>query len=258
MDYRHIVCGIDLSDESLVAACQAVRLGLDGAQVTLVGVEVVLPAAGMVPMSPVLVTPRSALQEMEKRVAELVGDGRVTDSIIRTGSASMELEQEARARSADLVAIGSHGTGRLAGIALGSTATYVLHDVPCSVLIGRPAEGREGWPRSLVVGVDGSNESLEAYHTARALAERFGVPLRTIVSEHGTPGFVLAEARKAIPDHEATDVDPVDALVAASKETDLVVVGSRGLKGLAALGSVSERVAHKADSSVLVVRAAYA
>ena len=35
---------------------------------------------------------------------------------------------------------------------------------------------------------------------------------------------------------------------------DLIVVGSRGLHGLRALGSVSERVAHGADATVLVAR----
>lgn len=40
----------------------------------------------------------------------------------------------------------------------------------------------------------------------------------------------------------------------ASLEADLVVVGSRGLHGLVGLGSVSERVAHRARCSVLVVR----
>src|ERR671912_753111 len=47
---------------------------------------------------------------------------------------------------------------------------------------------------------------------------------------------------------------PVEALVDLSEEADLLVVGSRGLHGPAALGSVSERVAHRAASSVLVVR----
>ena len=46
-----------------------------------------------------------------------------------------------------------------------------------------------------------------------------------------------------------------DALVAASLKADLLVLGSRGLKGLGALGSVSERVGHHAACSVLVVRA---
>ena len=47
---------------------------------------------------------------------------------------------------------------------------------------------------------------------------------------------------------------PVGALVDASREADLVVVGSRGLRAFEALGSVSERVPHQADCSVLVVR----
>ena len=38
------------------------------------------------------------------------------------------------------------------------------------------------------------------------------------------------------------ELSPVEALVNASTESDLVVVGSRGLHGLRALGSVSERV----------------
>jgi hypothetical protein len=46
----------------------------------------------------------------------------------------------------------------------------------------------------------------------------------------------------------------VDVLVSAARDADLLVLGSRGLHGLRALGSVSERVAHRAPSSVLVVR----
>ena len=47
---------------------------------------------------------------------------------------------------------------------------------------------------------------------------------------------------------------PVPVLTELSEEADLLVVGSRGLHGPRALGSVSERVAHRAASSVLVVR----
>jgi nucleotide-binding universal stress UspA family protein len=50
--------------------------------------------------------------------------------------------------------------------------------------------------------------------------------------------------------------EPATALVAAAAEADLLVVGSRGLHGLKALGSVSERVAHRARCSVLIVRSA--
>lgn len=47
---------------------------------------------------------------------------------------------------------------------------------------------------------------------------------------------------------------PVDALVHAAKTADLVVVGSRGLHGMRALGSVSERVAFESLHSALVAR----
>jgi nucleotide-binding universal stress UspA family protein len=53
---------------------------------------------------------------------------------------------------------------------------------------------------------------------------------------------------------EWSEQQPVHALVEASAGADLLVLGSRGLHGLASLGSVSERVASRAHSSVLVVR----
>jgi nucleotide-binding universal stress UspA family protein len=42
--------------------------------------------------------------------------------------------------------------------------------------------------------------------------------------------------------------------VAASESADLIVVGSRELHGLKALGSVAERVVRQARSSMLVIR----
>ena len=57
-----------------------------------------------------------------------------------------------------------------------------------------------------------------------------------------------------VPDAEYVEGDPVKTLIASAGKADLVVVGSRGLGGLRSLGSVSERVAHRASCSVLVVR----
>jgi nucleotide-binding universal stress UspA family protein len=75
----------------------------------------------------------------------------------------------------------------------------------------------------VLVGIEGSEESREAARQAALLVDG---------------------------DRESAD-EPVAALVAAAADTDLLVVGSRGLHGLKALGSVSERVAHQAHSSVL-------
>jgi nucleotide-binding universal stress UspA family protein len=128
----------------------------------------------------------------------------------------------------------------------------VVHKAPCSVLVARNA-GRQ-FPRRIVVGVDGSPESAAAYAAARRLAERFGAELRPLAAQGGE---AIDRARVGtIVDgvYEEPAEEPVQALVAAAGDADLVVLGSRGLHGLASLGSVSERVAHRADCSVLIVR----
>jgi nucleotide-binding universal stress UspA family protein len=161
------------------------------------------------------------------------------------------LLREANTVGDTLIAVGSHGAGRLMGVVLGSVATEVIHKARCSVLIAR-ASGNDV-PRRIVVGVDGSPESADAYAVAAHLAGRFDAELWPVVAHGGKPvdGALvdrIVERREDLPDH------PVTALVAASADADLVVVGSRGLHGLPSLGSVSERVAHRARASVLVVR----
>ncbi|MGZ8708280.1 MAG: universal stress protein, partial [Gaiellaceae bacterium] len=107
---------------------------------------------------------------------------------------------------------------------------------------------------SIVVGVDGSPESAAAYAAARHLAQRFGAKLWPVVA-HGGKGVDrhLAETIAGTQHDDLLD-EPVTALVAATADADLLIVGSRGLHGLKSLGSVSERVAHQARSSVLIVR----
>ena len=51
------------------------------------------------------------------------------------------------------------------------------------------------------------------------------------------------------------DGHPTDKIVEAAAErgTSLIVCGRRGLSGIKSLGSVSERVVHQAETSVLLV-----
>jgi nucleotide-binding universal stress UspA family protein len=102
------------------------------------------------------------------------------------------------------------------------------------------------------VGLDGSDESASALLAARELAARFGSTIRTVIARGGDSFF--AGARLTDPTVEEHDGNAIDVLTVLSEHTDLVVVGSRGLHGIRALGSVSERVAHQAHSPVLVVR----
>lgn len=194
---------------------------------------------------------REAAEEAvrQARVAAPGAEGKVV-----RGRGTEELIREAEQERDGVIVVGSHGKGRAAGIVIGSTATELVHKAPCSVLIAR--KGSDEFPRSVVVGIDGSPESALAHEVAAALSSRFGVALRAVVA-HGGKGVeptrvaeIAGEAQEELQDH------PVEGLVAASRDADLLVVGSRGLHGLRSLGSVSERVAHRASCSVLVVRQA--
>jgi nucleotide-binding universal stress UspA family protein len=162
------------------------------------------------------------------------------------------LLKQAEAERVTLIAVGSHGHRRAAGLLLGTVAARMLRDAHCSVLVARPAGDPAAWPQSIVVGVDGSAESAAAFTVARSVAERFGGGVRALAS---TKDQLDGEVAQSIaPELEEQGEPALGVLVAASEPADLVVVGSRGLHGLKALGSVSERVAHQARSSVLVVR----
>jgi nucleotide-binding universal stress UspA family protein len=64
----------------------------------------------------------------------------------------------------------------------------------------------------------------------------------------------LDAVRRTAPGCEEHDAQALDLLTGTSETVDLIVVGSRGVRGLRALGSLSERIAHEAHCSVLVVR----
>ncbi len=156
---------------------------------------------------------------------------------------------------ADVIAVGMHGRSRPVGAALGSVSSAVVHHAACSVLIGRGG----GPPGPILQPTDGSPNALEAARVAEALAQRLGVPLTVLEVADGESGAdAAARALELCPSAEARTVagkphkEIVD--IAAQTGTRLVVMGSRGLSGVRALGSVSERVAHVAPCSVLIVR----
>lgn len=248
--FNRIVCGIDETPQSLEALAQAERLLAPGGKLELVTVADVSVAvhAGWA-ATRVLDDVHLGARDALARAAELTHGA---ESCLLEGEPARCLLDAVEREDATLLALGTHGHTRAAGILLGGTSTELLHDAPCSVLIARPSLIEDVFPTSIVVGVDGSWQSRCALAAARSLASRFDVPLRPIAATGGKSvyGSGLRDVDGLVRDERK----PVDALVAASETADLVVVGSRGLHGPAALGSVSERVAHRASSSVLVVR----
>ena len=248
--FDRILCGVDGTPASLVAVRQALRLQGEHGSVSLLAVANLAKAA----QAGMAATHAAELMQHEAEAA-LADAQAIAPSAapkLVDGDPVAVLLKQAEAERATLIAVGSHGHRRAAGLLLGTVAARMLRDATCSVLVARAAGDDDAWPQTVVVGVDGSLESAAALTVAHSLAARLGGSVRAVASAKDQ---LDQEAARAIaPELEEHVAPAVDVLVAASKPTDLVVVGSRGLHGLKALGSVSERVAHQARSSVLVVR----
>lgn len=248
--FEHIVCGIDGTPASLVAVRQATRLQHADGSLRLVA------AANLAKAAQAGMAATHAAELLEDEAGAALADARVlapsATAKLVSGNPVAVLLQEARSEATTLVVVGSHGRRRAAAMLLGTVAASMLRDAPCSVLVARPPRDPERWPQAVVVGVDGSTESAAAFSVGREIAERFQGSVRALASTSDQFDRDLAQA--IAPELEEAPGRAVDVLAAASESADLVVVGSRGLHGLKALGSVSERVAHQAPSSVLVVR----
>lgn len=242
--FERIVVGVDASQEGLEAVRQAdTLLQRDGRLVLVAAVDLsetihfqIAPTAihaARRALEKAEELDRNASAALDRAREEATRAGDVAAVQVAGAPAAALLEAVATER-ADVVAVGTHGLGRVAGIALGSVASRMLHRAPCSVLVARPAASGIWAPRRIVVGVDGSPEADAALAVARELETRFEASARVLRVDTGRPATALADA---------------------ASDADLLVVGSRGVHGARALGSVSERVAHDAPCSVLVVRA---
>ncbi len=250
--FERIVCGVDETPASLEAVGRAARLRAPGGTLHLIGV-VYLAGAAAAGWSSTRVADeleRGAREALD-RASKLAGPDATSQLV--NGPVEKSILAELERERATLVAVGTHGRRRATGILLGGVATTMLHEARCSVLVARPTPKPELFPQSVVVGVDGSPASLDAAAVAGEIRDRFGASLRAVVATGGKPVDTDRLAGSGL-DPQLDEREPVDALVAASADADLLVVGSRGLHGLRALGSVSERVAHRARCSVLVVR----
>jgi nucleotide-binding universal stress UspA family protein len=251
--FERIVVGVDGSPAGFDALAQARRLLAPGGRllaVTAVNPEIAVHAG--FDASRIAARLWSEAGEAREQAERTLADLPHAEARLVHGRPIPVLLEAVANERADLLAVGTHGGTRAAGIVFGSVATAMLHDAPCAVLVARPAAEPDKFPRAIALGYDGSATALEAARAADRLGHQLGVPVRTHAATGGKPLTL-----ERFPWREGLEWDerhPVDVLLAAARDADLLIVGSRGLHGLAALGSVSERAAHRAPCSVLVVR----
>jgi nucleotide-binding universal stress UspA family protein len=170
---------------------------------------------------------------------------------LREGPPISRLLDELVSERATLVAVGSHARGQ-AG--LGSVATAILHEAPCSVLIAYAEDAGDG---EVVVGFDGSGGARRALAVGRALSARLSLALRVLVATGDPRAPGAGWSREELGPELAMSEDPrtaVEALTDASTAARLLILGSRHLPAALALSSVSEQAAQHARCPVLVVR----
>jgi nucleotide-binding universal stress UspA family protein len=187
------------------------------------------------------------------------------------------------ARRAQLLVLGDRGLGGLAGLLLGSVAVGLAAHGACPVVIVRGERAGAGNDESpVVVGIDDSPISEAALAFAFDAAAARGVGLVVV---HAWSPTAIDDALAPVMDWDAATAEEdallaerlagweqkhpevavrrtvvrngaVRSLVAASREAQLVVVGSRG-RGNATgllLGSVSHGVLHASHCPVAIVR----
>lgn len=166
------------------------------------------------------------------------------------------LRRERDGLQATLLALGGRRSSRFLGIMLGDTGTELVHDAACSALLACPSRDGEWRPRKVVVGLDSSNYARGALKVADEVASIHGGEVEVISATGGKAIERGAEWSDRVQTWDPAH--PVAALVERSRHADLIVVGSRGLHGVGSIGSVSERVAHQAHCTALIVNASLA
>lgn len=205
---------------------------------------------------------------------------------VESGSPDEEIVRVAEANHASLIVVGAKPREG-ARLLLGHVAERVVRYAHTSVLVARPGKSTG----KILVTTDFSEGSLPALAVAGELARTTGMEV-TLLHVVKQPSTALPSALMPLGDtwmppskaaleeleklgaktleglakqhgftrFEQVEGDPADVIVerARALDVEMIVMGSRGRKGLArlVLGSVAEKVIRHSESSVLVARGA--
>jgi nucleotide-binding universal stress UspA family protein len=259
--FPSILCGVDGSRIAAEAARQAAILAGRRARLTLLGVA--WEENGGLNLRPTREPHRlAAALETARLEARALG---VSPSVEIRESREDTATLLAEAAHHDLLVLGASSPSRATGTLAGSTAGGAAHASPVPVLLARRPPALLEFPDSIVAAIDGTPATVEVATTTAALARAHRARVTVVaprevgIAEHRRIADAIATiaittgAEPVVLDEHSTAHKAI-AGAAASVDAGLVVIGSRGLQGVHALTSVSERVAHEAPCSVLILR----
>jgi nucleotide-binding universal stress UspA family protein len=283
-----IVVGVDGSDTSIAAlrwaAHEARRRNADLLVVSCYSVPVYGSPEGAVyttneDLDLIKKSATAVINRAIETVAE-IGPDIVVDGLAEMSPAAAVISKAARV--GDEIVVGATGHDPLMVGLLGSVAMRVVHRSHVPVIVVPTTTHVEPAPtmHKIVVGLDGSPESLHALEWAHNEALACGAEL-TAVHAWIYPYSAQAEPRAlmkldamdelktsleslgarltdgAVHVHaKLAEQSPAEALITEAQNADLIVVGSRGRGALRAslLGSVSRTVVQHATCPVAIIR----
>jgi nucleotide-binding universal stress UspA family protein len=262
--FRRIVCGVDGSRSATEAVRQARALAGRNTAVELV---VVIDDAGHV-----LGAGSLSRQEAERYLAEayelFAGSPAEVATSIVGGSQPWKRLLE-RAADCDLLVVGRQRSSRAVGITFATTLSSVVHHARIPVLVAAEPPAGASFPGRIMVAADGPGHPEDAVRLAGQIGRHTGTGDISLLRVDWSRRAKLPKLAEAVAYvREVTGDEPEEILIggtphrlipeyAARENASLVLMGTRGLSGVHALRSVSERVAHEAPCSVLIVHSAH-
>lgn len=293
--YQHILVPIDGSDHSKQALQHAIDIArITGGAITLLSVanmaDIINQFGQMENTSELTMDEMTASAQANstgllKKFAAMIPASLSVQSIFELSAPEAAILAEQKSQSADLICMGRGGGQALKNFLLGSVSTYVITHAPCPVLLAR--DEKKGPYRHILVPVDGSESSLQALKQAEVLASAsltvlYVASVSDSLRDTAIPNTLEPHKLQELAAHMRTkghnaflrcqeelssqvplqclykigSPGPIILQTAADTETDLIVMGSRGLSRIQSvlLGSVGRYVSSHSGLPVLIIR----
>jgi len=259
--FADVLCAVDDTPESLAAVEQAAGFAGTNGHLTLLAVTSFRSAGAHRPPA---IGPTQAKRTLDR--AARIADGAGVPSTVEVDPASPPAQVILDwAAGRDLLAMGAPATSWFGGMFTGGVAVAAEGSFTMPLLLARSLPSEQHSGGCVLVASDGLDGSDELVALAGRLTRAHGaklILLHAIGHESGARSDRIQEQarRLQLAGNAASEV----RLQAGSARTlivetatavgaSLVVMGSRRLTGLRAIGSVSRRVVHQGHCSVLLM-----